>query len=410
MLKAGTILDGKYRLIRRLGTGSTGAVWLTRDENNVNFACKILHSHLADSRSIMDRLRREADILSRLAHRGIPKHVQTCLDTAPAYLVIEYIDGEPLHEVIGRQSERQEDFSGTWIRNIFAQLCDALTYAHAENIVHRDVKPQNIMLVDAAVDPKLKVLDFGHARLLEGSIFDATTFGRALGSPLYMSPEQARGHPATIQSDVFALATVLYELVTLHRAWVRKENDGPLPAFSEPVPPAYNGLPVVLDRIRNGRRPSVQGVRPKLPAEFDRLFERALAIEPSKRPATVDAFRAAAWPLLSALTDPPPAVAPIAAAGERSSPQGIETSTAEFPVRDPAAIAGPERAGPTVFVPYTASAPAAEGSSHRSRDFVWAIIVATAGVLGLAIGASQRACQDAIDHRVLPAATTAQHR
>ena len=299
--RPGLQLDGKYTLVRLLGSGSTGAAWLAESESGP-VACKLLHPHLQQNERAVGQLRREADILSRLSHAHIARHIEVCTGDKCFYIVLEYIDGRPLNEVLGEQTRRGLHFSGRTIRALFGQLCAALTYAHAQGVVHRDIKPQNIIVINGPSEPQIKVLDFGHARLVDGSLFDATTVGRTLGSPMYMSPEQVNGRQATVESDVFALATVLFELVTLHRAWVRDEHNRPMPAYSEPPPVAWNNLASIFYRIALAPRPRIQSLRGELAASLDVVIDRALAVEPSSRPSTVDAFRQAVWPGLLEIT------------------------------------------------------------------------------------------------------------
>jgi hypothetical protein len=145
------------------------------------------------------------------------------------------------------------------------------------------------MIVRNGASMKSKILDFGIARLLEGSIFDATTFGRQLGSLFYMSPEQTRGEPADARSDVFGLASILFEILTLHRTWARAEGGYPLPAFAGPVPHGeMNSIAAVFTRISLEARPRPTDVRPALPQSFDRIVQRALAVNPNDRFQSVD--------------------------------------------------------------------------------------------------------------------------
>ena len=300
-----TVLDGKYKLKRLLGSGATGVVWLAETNTGATVACKILHGFLANKPRVFAKLRRESEILGQLTHAGITRQIEFNDHGPFTYLVLEYIDGQPLHEVLGEHAKRQIHLPGSHVRAIFSQLCDALSHAHSKYIVHRDVKPQNIMVVRSGDVPEIKVLDFGHARLVEGSIFDATTVGRTLGSPLYMSPEQARGEPATMRSDVFALATVLFELLTLHRAWVRDEHERPLAAFVGPAPAHCNNLAAVLYRIARGPRPRARHLRPQLHTAVADALERALAIDPDDRPASIHDLREAVWPGLVDIGDAP---------------------------------------------------------------------------------------------------------
>ena len=304
-LTPGATIAGRYTIRRLLGTGATGAVWLAEKLDGSTVACKILHPHLTSNPQVVLKLEREANILSQLTHGGITRHFELNTEGPFVFLVIEYVDGIPLHEVLGDHVQRGYHLPGHQVRRLFNCLCDAIAHAHSKQIVHRDVKPQNIMVVSTPDGPTVKVLDFGHARLLEDNIFDATTYGRRSGSPLYMAPEQTRGQPASVQSDVFALATVLFEIVTLHRVWVRDHNDRPLIAFACPAPAGTNNLPAVMGRIRDGIRPRAHQLRAELSSDLDEVFDRALAIDPRDRPSTVAELQDAAWPALMKLEDEP---------------------------------------------------------------------------------------------------------
>ena len=333
-LRSGKRLDDRYTLIRKLGTGSTGAVWLAQAPHGAIVACKILHPSMRNNRRVVGQLIKEADILAQLEHPNITQQIEICTQGSSAYLVMEYVDGQPLHELLGSQTRRGRHFAGGTIRALFRPLCAAVEYAHANQIVHRDVKPQNVMVVDTGDGPSVKMLDFGHARLLEGSIFDATTDGRRRGSPMYMSPEQINGRPATVKSDIFALGIVLFEMLTLHRTWVRDDQDRPLPAFSEPVPAAENTVASVLSRIAGAPRPSVRGLRPSLSEALDTLVEKTLSVDPDGRPPTVEALREAAWPELLRLSDEEEPLA------RRDAPVTRKVSVRPIPTTEPMDVRG----------------------------------------------------------------------
>jgi serine/threonine protein kinase len=159
-----------------------------------------------------------------------------------------------------------------------------MAYAHSKTIIHRDLKPQNVMIVRKGGDIFVKVLDFGIAKLLEGSIFDATTFGRRLGSMFYMSPEQCKGEPADARSDVFSLGAMMFEVLTLRRAWAWDATGRPLRAFDAPVPnDGANALSAVLMRVATAPRPRPSEQRPKLSTKFDDIVIKAMSIDPNRR-------------------------------------------------------------------------------------------------------------------------------
>jgi serine/threonine protein kinase len=197
----------RYQLDRRLGVGGMATVQLafdTRLERHV--AVKLLAEHLAEDASFVSRFRREALAAARLVHPNIVQVFDFGLDEATArnYIVMEFVDGESCAEILrdrGHLSPR--DAVG-----ILAQACRGLDYAHRNGVVHRDVKPGNLL---RSRDNAVKLADFGIAKATEQS--DITKVGSVLGTAAYLSPEQARGEPAGPASDLYALGVVSYQLM-----------------------------------------------------------------------------------------------------------------------------------------------------------------------------------------------------
>ena len=299
-LRPGKVIDDRFVLKRRLGSGGVGAVWLALDraQNDTPIALKILHPRLSQDPGAIGQLGREASVLAQLDHPNITKPFLFEPEGDFIYLGMEYIDGRPLHEEIGGRAGDLRHLGPPELERIFGELCSAVSYAHSQNIVHRDLKPHNVMIVGEGERTTTKVLDFGIARLLEGSIFDATTLGRQIGSLFYMAPEQARGEPADARTDVFGLGTVLFELLTLKRAWAWDENGKPLPAFSSPVANTQaNSIAAVLSRLASAERLRVSDIRPGLPPDLDEVVIRAVSINPDDRFQSVDALMKDALPL-----------------------------------------------------------------------------------------------------------------
>ncbi len=290
ILKAGKVIDDRYELVRRLGSGAIGVVWLARDRaSNLDVALKLLHPKLTNDPNAIAQLEREAAVLDKLDHPHIAKMYAFQASGPSVYLSIEYVDGMPLQELISEHTKDNQFFRHREVWKLFSEICSAVSYAHQKMIVHRDLKPHNIMIVRDGELIRSKILDFGIARLLEGSIFDATTFGRQLGSLFYMSPEQTRGEPADVRSDVFGLASILFEILTLHRTWARAEGGYALPAFAGPVPHGeMNSIAAVFTRISLEDRPRPSEVRPALPESFDRIIVKALSVKAADRHQSVD--------------------------------------------------------------------------------------------------------------------------
>jgi len=200
------VVLARYRLARRLGAGAFGTVWLARDERlDRDVAVKILPRE----RIVGGRFEREARTAARLAHPGIVTLYEAAVDDEGAYLVSELVRGETLHQCLraGRLSDRD-------IVVIGIALCDALAHAHAQGVIHRDVKPSNVLIPDRPATPAqaAKLTDFGVALVVGGDSLTLT--GDVVGTAAYMAPEQAEGLPAGAAADLYSLALVIYEGLT----------------------------------------------------------------------------------------------------------------------------------------------------------------------------------------------------
>ncbi len=290
-LKAGNVIDG-FVLERKLGAGSTGVVWQAQERATAKrLALKILHPQMSHDRGLVGQLAREAEVLAQLKHPHIAQALAFNAEGPLIYLAMEYLEGRPLNEELGERASRRQHFRTHELSLLLRQIASAVDHAHHRKIVHRDLKPQNVMIRWESDQPSAKVLDFGIARLMEGSVFEATTLGRHLGSLFYMSPEQTRGEPADAQSDVFSLASICFELLTLHRCWAWSSDDRPLPAFVAALAhDRANAIATVFERIGQGRRPVASALRPELGTSVDEVLERALSPTPATRPASATAL------------------------------------------------------------------------------------------------------------------------
>ncbi|HZE06460.1 MAG TPA: serine/threonine-protein kinase, partial [Solirubrobacteraceae bacterium] len=202
---APSVLD-RYRLTRRLGTGAFGTVWMARDERlDRDVAVKIL----ARERIVGGRFEREARAAARLSHPAIVTLYEAAVDDEGAYLVSELVRGTTLDVLLseGRLSDRD-------IVSVGITLCDALEHAHGQGVVHRDVKPSNVLVPDApaTAEQVAKLTDFGVARVVGGDSLTIT--GDVIGTLAYMAPEQAEGLEAGPAADLYSLALVVYEALT----------------------------------------------------------------------------------------------------------------------------------------------------------------------------------------------------
>jgi serine/threonine-protein kinase len=242
---AAEVLSGRYEIGERLGSGGMSSVRQATDlilERTV--AVKILAEHLSDDERFVARFRREALAVAKLIHPNIVQVYDTGVDEGRHYIVMEYVQGRSGAQIL----QRRGPLDGETTAEIGAQACAGLDYAHRRGIIHRDVKPGNLMVVGGPVgggETTVKLTDFGIARAVEQTRI--TQVGSVVGTAAYLSPEQVRGEEATPATDVYALGVVLYQFLTgrlpyegstLAELAVRQQNEKPLPpsTYNEAVP------------------------------------------------------------------------------------------------------------------------------------------------------------------------------
>ena len=263
---------GHYRIIKPLGAGGMGEVWLADDITlKRKIALKVLPAGVAADPERLARFQREAEAVAALTHPNIVTIHSIEQDGDVRFLTMELVDGQSLDHLIppGGMPLAQ-------ILDIASALADALATSHEHGIIHRDVKPANIMLT---ADRRVKVLDFGLAKLKEdgageeATITNASGGGRLLGTVAYMSPEQAEGRIVDARSDLFSLGVVLFEMATGDRPFKGSSNVSTLSAI-----------------LRDAPRP-VTEVRTDFPREFERILRRALQKDPEQRYQTAKDLR-----------------------------------------------------------------------------------------------------------------------
>ncbi len=202
---AGRVLAGRYRLDRHLASGGMAEVWEATDEVlGRPVAVKILHGHLADDPGLRARFHHEAVAAARLVHPSIVAIYDTCEESGVEAIVMELVRGRTLRQFM----DERVRLDPVEVVHIGAEVASALGCAHRSGIVHRDVKPANILLSD---DGRVLVTDFGIAKVLDGP--DVTSTSQMLGTVKYLSPEQVEGAAIDVRTDVYALGAVLYEAV-----------------------------------------------------------------------------------------------------------------------------------------------------------------------------------------------------
>ncbi|MDI3341921.1 MAG: protein kinase [Sphaerobacter sp.] len=250
-------LNGRYRLDERIGEGGMAVVYRGYDlVLNRLVAVKVLRDQYGSDANFLRRFEREAQSAARLSHPHIANVYDVGQDQHTRYIVMEYVDGPNLKELIRRQGPFSVDGAAFIIR----QVADALDYAHAHGLVHRDIKPQNI-LVDQ--HGNAKVVDFGIAKGLSDA--NLTEAGTGMGTVHYVSPEQARGAPATPASDVYSTGVVLFEMLTKRLPF---EADTPVGVAMQHV---------------SATPPPPSHFNPAIPPAVDQIVLRALAKDPAER-------------------------------------------------------------------------------------------------------------------------------
>ena len=265
-----TLFDGRYRILRKLGSGGMANVYLAEDEElGRRVAIKILNERYANDESFIERFRREAKSAAGLSHPNIVSIYDRGEAEGTYYIAMEVIEGRSLKELILTRGALPVHQAVAYAR----QLLEALRFAHRHGIIHRDIKPHNV-LVSAdergkSQDSRLKVTDFGIARHGASQMTEA---GSIMGTAQYLSPEQARGAPVTAASDLYSAGIVLYEMLT-----------GKVPFGGD------SAIEIAMKHVNELPRPPSQ-LRSEISPELDQIVLRALAKEPEDRYQTADDF------------------------------------------------------------------------------------------------------------------------
>jgi eukaryotic-like serine/threonine-protein kinase len=268
----GSVVDNRYDIVRPLGSGGMGEVYLARDRTlGRDVALKILRSQFARDREAAERFKREALSAARLSHPSIVQvYDRGDTEDGSSYIAMEYVPGGTLKERITEEGPLDARLAASY----GYQVAEALGAAHAKGIVHRDIKPQNVLI---AAPGQAKVADFGIARAASAAGDAHTQTGAVMGTAGYMSPEQALGLPATPKSDLYSLGIVLYEAVT-----------GSLP-FS-----ADNPIAVSMKHVNEAPRPPKE-LNPAVPDSMNDVIMRLLSKDPEDRYPDAEALAEDLW-------------------------------------------------------------------------------------------------------------------
>ena len=332
---------GKYKVTQRLGRGSMGTVYRAVDETlHRDVAIKVLNTELTDPDALR-RFKAEAVAIARLNHPGIAKIFELFQHGDQWLMAIEFVQGETLEQLVGRSGPVPVDQSV----GLVMQALDALDHAHRMSVVHRDLKPANLMVAGS----RLKVTDFGIARVAGSE--HLTSAGLRMGTPGYMAPEQVMGEETDARADIFAMACVLYYLVS-----ARLPFEGETP------------LAQAQARMSNNATP-LRSHRPDLPMWLDAALARALEREPARRFQTAIEFRDVLSAGLERKLTPAPAENAVPAhLMETALPGSMpvpSTSLGAGAVEDVTRVTGVQPDAPTISTPPVAVSAQAQGARPR---------------------------------------------
>ncbi|WP_234542320.1 protein kinase domain-containing protein [Streptomyces shenzhenensis] len=405
------LAGGRYQLRDLLGEGGMAAVHLAYDTVlDRQVAIKTLHTELGREQAFRERFRREAQAVAKLTHTNIVSVFDTGEDTLPVsdsaagsgptvpYIVMEYVEGRPLGSVLEEDVRQYGAMPADKALRITADVLAALEISHEMGLVHRDIKPGNVMMTKRGV---VKVMDFGIARAMQSGVTSMTQTGMVVGTPQYLSPEQALGRGVDARSDLYSVGIMLFQLVT-----------GRLPFDADsPLAIAYAHVqeePVAPSSINRA-----------LPPGVDALVARALKKNPNERFPTAESMRDECLRIAASLQPAAPSIVPGSAptqsgAGVGSAvfpPVGQATPAPPGPVRTPyqptpnpygapapaPAYGYPQQAGyqtpagyaqqpPSTPPPYNLTPPAPSGGGKSNRPVViGSIAVSLVAVIGLVV-------------------------
>jgi serine/threonine-protein kinase len=314
----GSVLGQAFRVTRVMGEGGTARVYEAQHVRLAakRFAVKVLHSAYAAQPTIVARFRREAEAAAGIDHPNVVDvyDVDRTPDGRP-YIVSEYLDGSDLGSLLKQQPSLEIPFAVRIVR----EICAALDAAHARNVVHRDLKPENVFLAGAGANVRVKVLDFGISKILDSASVALTRTGMVVGTPAYMSPEQASGAEVDVRTDVYGAGAILYRLVTGKPAFSGGDTTEVLSAVLTEEP----------------RRP--RALKASIPEGLELVIQRAMAKAPGNRYASMQELDSALVPfdavLLGSLTavgnDPEATVRPPRVASESSITAALTQTAAQ---------------------------------------------------------------------------------
>jgi serine/threonine-protein kinase len=377
----GVLLVGRYRLDERVGQGGMAEVWRAHDEQlDRDVAIKLLHRHLLPDERSRERFAAEARAVAGLSHPGIVTVHDIVVDDGLAGIVLELVDGETLNDVIAREGRIAEAGAAA----ITAQVAHALQAAHDRGLVHRDVKPANVLL---SPDGRARLVDFGIARALDDRESNLTLPGTIMGTLRYMAPEQLADGAADRATDVFGLGSLLYEMLVGRPPFPAATPAALMAQQRQGAPPVHRVSPELANLARTALNHDPER-RPRTPGLMAALLERWLdnrGISSADLPAVVvAALQGGALPRPAPVVAPRPAITPAPILEPAAAPPVVTASPApkkrrsrnaptdQLALGDPAALPIPGAPGIGAMSAATAAAAtgaaaSASGSEDPSR-------------------------------------------
>ncbi|MFF4172052.1 protein kinase [Streptomyces sp. NPDC001744] len=409
----GSVAGGRYQLRDLLGEGGMASVYLAYDTAlDRQVAIKTLHTELGREQSFRERFRREAQAVAKLSHTNIVSVFDTGEDTLDGavmpYIVMEYVEGQPLGSVLASDVRQYGAMPADKALKVTADVLAALEVSHEMGLVHRDIKPGNVMTTKRGV---VKVMDFGIARAMQSGVTSMTQTGMVVGTPQYLSPEQALGRAVDARSDLYSVGIMLFQLLTGRLPF---DADSPLAiAYAhvqeEPVPPSSVNRAVTpamdalvaraLRKNPNERFPSAAAMRDECLRVLAAGQTGAPVIVPGSPLSSGSGVGSAVFPPVG--QTPPPAHGsgthgvqqPYVTPAPQPGPYGHATPapTPSYGYPQQAQAPAPAYQQAPTPAPYpSASAPAGGGSRRNTPLIAGAVVVALLAIGGLVVAFSQK--------------------